>query len=147
MRVQIRSNLLSMQDLIAVFPFTEVVTGLTSLAYQGYTSNSMAGGVEFSGCFDLTSEQVTYINSPLPVPEEYIKTEKVIYAGKNQALLDAMYAETDLSRVDEAVEDFFYDGLLDSFVKYARRAGYPEEKLKWGIQRALDLGYVMPEKE
>ena len=103
--------------------------------------------MELSAPFYAKSLNIVHCKSLLPLKEEYKVINGTTYVGLNQALLDAIVNEVDVSRADEAVEDFFYEGLLDDFVKYARRAGYPEDKLKWGIKRALDLGYVMPEKE
>lgn len=122
------------------------ITSFSALEVYGMAQGHSAGILELSADFYAVSDNIVYLKSLLPEKDKYKEVNGKIYVGVNQALLDAMYNEVDCSRLDEAVEDFYFEGMLDSFVEYARKAGLPEKDLKWGIQRALDLGYELKER-
>lgn len=139
-----------MQNILRTFGdnYDEPVTALTALYYHGYCADRECGHVELSANFNANSDNFIYIKSPLPAPEEYIRHSGFTLVGKNQALLDSFVYGMDLSRSDEAVIEFFYEGaeVLDSFVDYARKAGISEDKLNFYLEPALSLGYQVPER-
>ncbi len=126
-----------------VIDFKIPITSFSALSVHGMAQGHSAGILELSADFYAVSDNIVYLKSLLPEREKYKEIDGQVYVGVNQALLDAMYNEVDCSRLDEAVEDFYLEGMLDDFVEYARKAGLPDKDLKWGIQRALDLGYEL----
>lgn len=117
------------------------LTSISALSLYGYCSENINGVIEVR--LNINGEP-RYI---IPVWTECNDPERNYVSGYYvvslfNAMYDALVTQSDVSRTDEAVMRFYNEGRLRDFTNYARKWNIDEELLTFGLEPAINEGFL-----